>query len=387
MNSRRLLRALLSLMLCLSLSLPAALAVDNVPLGDSESFWIDLPSGWTTMNENLENSSILGHTPGAMYDYRREDGAARAFALHFAGFASPITLDQVSRYLGAEGIVPGKTELNGQPVLEANVSSLGVYGIAFLDQDATGYYIIGVLPCEDGGLENQPAYVQAFFHGIRFGEAREQAAPAVAETVTAAETVRDAAEDVKDAVRDGVTSNRGLTVGKGTAEGFNGPIDVTVYFEGNAVKSVEIDLSTFAETRGVGGKAVEDPAFLNQFMGLTVPVSTTDIDALSSATITSNAIVEAVNNAYDQTQSPSISSLRQQLAVAQNAVAAASAQVIQAEALLADAQNALLTAQEMESQLQELLDAALADLACSGCGYVFPEDSGFRFCPLCGAPR
>ena len=166
---RRFLCTLLSLALLLSLSLPAALAVDNVPLGDEEDFEIVLPAGWVSMNDSLQNSNIMGFTPGAMYNYTG-NGAARVFVLRFTGFSSPITLTQMTRYLADEGIAAQQTHLLDRDLLEAYVPSLHVYGIAFLDSAQTGYYIIGVLPGVNGSLDDQSPAVQEFFYnGIRFG--------------------------------------------------------------------------------------------------------------------------------------------------------------------------------------------------------------------------
>jgi putative ABC transport system permease protein len=84
----------------------------------------------------------------------------------------------------------------------------------------------------------------------------------------------------------------------GSAEGFGGGM---VYVslkldEKGVIESLEIDAGT--QTPEYGGRASEDEAFLAQFTGKTLPLSPDkDIDALSGATVTSEAVVTAINTA------------------------------------------------------------------------------------------
>ena len=84
----------------------------------------------------------------------------------------------------------------------------------------------------------------------------------------------------------------------GSAEGFgNALVYVTAELDDNAaIASLSIDAST--QTPEYGGKASEDEAFLAQFIGRTLPLSLGDgIDALSGASVTSEAVVQALNSA------------------------------------------------------------------------------------------
>lgn len=84
----------------------------------------------------------------------------------------------------------------------------------------------------------------------------------------------------------------------GSAEGFGGG---TVYVrftldDSCAIEALEIDAGT--QTPEYGGRASEDEAFLAQFRGKKLPLeSGKDVDALSGATVTSEAVVSAVNTA------------------------------------------------------------------------------------------
>lgn len=86
----------------------------------------------------------------------------------------------------------------------------------------------------------------------------------------------------------------------GTAQGFGGPVKVflTVSDDSRIVK-LEIGDNDFNETEYLGERALE-PEFAAQFIGKSLPVSIDDIDAISGATITTNAVLEAVNTAFGE---------------------------------------------------------------------------------------
>lgn len=84
----------------------------------------------------------------------------------------------------------------------------------------------------------------------------------------------------------------------GSAEGFGGGmVYVTIrQDEHSAITAIEINAAT--QTSEFGGRASEDETFLNQFIGKTPPLTLgEDVDAISGATVTSEAVVQAVNTA------------------------------------------------------------------------------------------
>ena len=86
----------------------------------------------------------------------------------------------------------------------------------------------------------------------------------------------------------------------GSAEGFGGgAVFVTAALDAEArIASLTVDAST--QTPEYGGRIPEDESFLNQFIGKPLPLSLgDDIDALSGATVTSSAVVEALNKATE----------------------------------------------------------------------------------------
>ena len=84
----------------------------------------------------------------------------------------------------------------------------------------------------------------------------------------------------------------------GSAEGFGGGVVyVSLQLDGNgAIESLEINAET--QTPEYGGRTAEDEAFLAQFKGKKLPLTAgEDVDALSGATVTSEAVVTAVKTA------------------------------------------------------------------------------------------
>lgn len=77
----------------------------------------------------------------------------------------------------------------------------------------------------------------------------------------------------------------------GTGKGMHSNIAVTVTVEGGAITSVTVD--SHGETPGVSDPAIE------QIPAAIVEAGSTDVDAVAGATLTSNGIIEAVNNALN----------------------------------------------------------------------------------------
>ena len=84
----------------------------------------------------------------------------------------------------------------------------------------------------------------------------------------------------------------------GSAEGFGGgTVYVTLRLDDSgAIAALTVDAAS--QTPEYGGRASEDEAFLHQFIGKTLPLTPGDsVDALSGATVTSEAVVQAANTA------------------------------------------------------------------------------------------
>lgn len=91
------------------------------------------------------------------------------------------------------------------------------------------------------------------------------------------------------------TNDAGYVI-TGAANGYDGEVPVMIAFdmEGNILG---VEISDTGETAGLG-KKIETDEFKNQFKGMEAKEkSIADIDAISGATISSSAVVSALNNA------------------------------------------------------------------------------------------
>ncbi|MEG0933953.1 MAG: FMN-binding protein, partial [Clostridia bacterium] len=134
------------------------------------------------------------------------------------------------------------------------------------------------------------------------------AAPAAAEPATvpavtmspatAAKSATSAACDEKSEQAEKDTLAYSTVVTK--AQGFGGEIEVEVDIDPDkTVRAVRVGGAKFAETAGLGAKAQES-AFTDQFVGKKGPfVYGEGVDAISGATITSNAVLEAINASFE----------------------------------------------------------------------------------------
>lgn len=85
-----------------------------------------------------------------------------------------------------------------------------------------------------------------------------------------------------------------------TKFGYDSPVAVTVTFDKDgAIVALQIGDEQFAETPGLGAR-VKEEAFINQFIGKVPPLSYEDeeLDAITGASLTSKAVLDAINEAY-----------------------------------------------------------------------------------------
>ena len=105
------------------------------------------------------------------------------------------------------------------------------------------------------------------------------------------------------------TIDSSLDVRSATAKGFGGDVHVEIGLDADGkIADIVIGDDKFAETAGLGAKA-QEPEFYEQFIGQTGPFTLGEnVDAIASATITSTAVVDAVNEALagtaEQAQAP-----------------------------------------------------------------------------------
>ena len=111
-------------------------------------------------------------------------------------------------------------------------------------------------------------------------------------------------EDMENGVSVGKDADGNIVgyAAAGTAYGYGSNVESTLaLYPDGTIAGVSVGGADFAETSGLGAKARE-PEFQSQFAGKTAPVALKqnggEIDAISGATYTSNAVVTGVNDAY-----------------------------------------------------------------------------------------
>ena len=90
------------------------------------------------------------------------------------------------------------------------------------------------------------------------------------------------------------------TVITSSAKGYGGSMTVMVAFNTDGTIK-QIKVTEQAETQGLGTKVTTDPSYWTRYIGLEAKTLTlgTDVDAMTGATISSRALISAVNAAID----------------------------------------------------------------------------------------
>ena len=85
-----------------------------------------------------------------------------------------------------------------------------------------------------------------------------------------------------------------------TVAGYGGPIEIIMGIDtGGTITGLTVGGSNFAETAGLGTQ-VKEPAFTNQFVGLSeMPTLNGNVDTISGATISSSAVINGIIRCYE----------------------------------------------------------------------------------------
>ncbi|MBP3645164.1 MAG: FMN-binding protein, partial [Clostridia bacterium] len=249
-------------------SVPLKLVKGNAPKGDDT---IDAISGATITSTAVNGGVNLA----GKFVMDMGGGAASPNTGSVQGFAGPVA---VTMQLDDAGAI---TELT---IGDAFFNETEGFGAKALEPDFQAQFIGKVPPLTladidaiAGATITSQAVVDAvnLVHAQLNGEAPVAAAPEAVEPVAAA-------------------SDAAL---KGSSQGFAGPVAVAVDLDDQgAITAITIGDDSFAETVGFGAKALDD-AFKAQFIGKVAPLTLEDVDAIAGATITSKAVIEALNQA------------------------------------------------------------------------------------------
>ncbi|MDO4837747.1 MAG: FMN-binding protein [Clostridia bacterium] len=187
------------------------------------------------------------------------------------GFASDVTVTATVD----DGVITSIT-------IDASGETAGFGQRTMEDADYQAQFIGKTLPLKDGDVD---VLSGATFTSNAVVEALNSTVTEEATEEPAAQTEEATAAPVAEATGTPVT---------GTAKGFASDVTVTATVDGEVITSITIDAS--GETAGFGQRTMEDADYQAQFIGKTLPLKDGDVDALSGATFTSNAVVEALNS-------------------------------------------------------------------------------------------
>ena len=147
----------------------------------------------------------------------------------------------------------------------------------------------------------------ALIAGCALGLTNEVTAPVIKEQALAAadEARRAVLPDATDFEELAVNNDsidycyKGLANGE-TVKGYGGEIEIVVGVDNDGViTGINVGGANFSETAGLGAKTKE-PAFTEQFKGLSAPLTLKgNVDSVSGASVSSGAIVNGVNTVLD----------------------------------------------------------------------------------------
>ena len=251
---------------------------------------------------NAENARKAVLSDADVFEMVEVDPAAPVSSLYIgkngeeaAGYVGSTT---VQGYGGPIEIIAGVRE-------DGTITGINVGGSAFAETAGLGS------KAKDASFIDQFAGKQSPIKVVVEGEPKDNT---TVDAITAATiTTKAVARGVNDIVKfvDGYLHpigdlSGGFTAGtaKGEADGFAGPVAVEVTFDADAkIEKIVIGDDNFAETPGYGAAALE-PAFAERFVGKQAPLQLGDIEAISGATVTSTAVVDAINHAMQQLAAP-----------------------------------------------------------------------------------
>lgn len=167
-----------------------------------------------------------------------------------------------------------------------------------------GVYAITKGPIAQAQIDKQQAaYESVFADAVSFQEIGQSSPEAIAKLLQTAGYEKDRIDETKLAV-DAAGTPLGYVMTVTSTEAYSGELQITVGIRLDGTVN-QISFLSLSETMGLGMEA-KQPAFYEQFSNKKVnafsytksgAVADNEIDALSGATITSNAVTNAVNAA------------------------------------------------------------------------------------------
>ena len=269
--------------------------------------------GDVTVTASLDQNTITAlsvKAPAETTDLgkRAEDAA---FTKQFIGKTLPLTVEDIDAIAGAtittttvvnalNTLVLGEED-HGIKVLEnpEPISSLSVMpvleGAASASAPGFGGDVTVLAVLENNTIAQMAVYAPAETTGL--GRLAEDSTfteqfigktlPIASEDIEAISGATITTQAVVDALNQMVPVEKTYT-----AKGYGGDVTVTVSVMDQTIKALSVSAPN--ETEGLGKKA-EEEAFVQQFIGKTLPIAPSDIEAISGATVTTTAVLNALN--------------------------------------------------------------------------------------------
>ncbi len=189
----------------------------------------------------------------------------------------------------------------------ASASSEGFGGPVFVEVTFDENSIITALKIGDDNFAETPGIGDAVLEEDFIKQFIGKSAPIDIKDIDAASGATVSTQAVIDGInkaRESLTVASTAVFAGGTAnaspEGFGGPVYVEVTFDENSnITALKIGDDNFAETPGIGDAVLEDD-FIKQFIGKAAPIDIKDIDAASGATVSTQAVIDGINEAFEK---------------------------------------------------------------------------------------
>jgi len=280
-----------------------------------------------TFDENSNISALkigddnFAETPG-IGDVVLEDD----FIKQFIGKAAPMDIKDIDAVSGStvttEAVIDGINEAWESLNVTAPATSSFAGGTASVSTDGFGGPVfvevtfdenskITALKIGDDNFAETPGIGDVVLEDDFIKQFIGKAAPIDIKDIDAASGATVTTQAVLDGINEAweslsVTSPAASSFTGGTAsaspDGFGGPVFVEVTFDENSkITALKIGDDNFAETPGIGDVVLEDD-FIKQFIGKAAPISIKDIDAVSGSTVTTEAVIDGINEALRQLQ-------------------------------------------------------------------------------------
>ena len=278
-----------------------------------------------------EDGTVKAVTLGATDSDMDKDFLAKlddAFLAQFAGKALPVSVDAVAgATVSSKAVIEAVNSFASATKAEAPAADDGFSagGIAYVN-GLTGTFPVVVALNADGTVKSvsleksdsdmdQPyldkvtdEYLAQFVGKALPLEGIDTVAGATVSSKAIIEAVSGFAGQVGEQPAEEAAEAPAAAVAAGdytlSARSFTDDLTVTVTVDENAAVSAVAVQDAADPMNAPYVQKVQNPAFLNQFVGLTGPVEAGDVQTVSGATFSSNAVIKAVGDVFTQPVAP-----------------------------------------------------------------------------------